>query len=142
MNSMIAQLRAAVEGRKNRPSRGQVLASRPVRHPKIIWAREVAREEGLPELVLVRIPRRQDRWGNFVARCFKLPDHKKVELDQIGSDVWELCDGNHSVDKIARRISESYKLNKRQAETSVTAYLKMLADRRLIGIQTGMTKKK
>ena len=139
---MIGQLRALVEGRRARPSRGQVLASRPVRHPKIAWAREPAREEGLPELVLVRVPRRQDRWGNFVAKCFKLPDHKKIELDQIGSDVWELCDGTHSVENIARRISEGYKLNKRQAETSVTAYLKMLADRRLVGLQTGTTKKK
>ena len=139
---MIAQLRGMVEGRKNRPSRGQVLAARPFRHPKIAWSREPAREDGLPELVLVKVPRRQDRWGNLVARWFKLPDHKKIELDQIGSEVWELCDGTHSVEGISQAISRSYKLNKRQAETSVTAYLKMLADRRLIGLQTGTTKKK
>ena len=56
-------------------------------------------------------------------------------MDQIGSEVWELCDGTHSVEGISQAISRSYKLNKRQAETSVTAYLKMLADRRLIGLQ-------
>ena len=138
---MIGQLRAFVEGRKSRPSRLQVLTARPVRHPKISWTREPAREEGLPELVLVRVPRRKDRWGNLVARWFKLPDDKKIELDQIGSEVWELCDGSHSVESISQRISQSYKLNRRQAETSVTAYLKMLADRRLIGLQTGTIKK-
>ena len=138
---MIGQLRAMVEGRRYRPSRTQVLTSRPLRHPKIVWSREPAREDGLPDLILVRIPRRQDRWGNFVAKWFKLPDHKKIELDQIGSEVWELCDGAHNVESISRQISQSYKLNKRQAETSVTAYLKMLADRRLIGLQTGTKKK-
>lgn len=131
---MIGQLRAMVEGRKSRPSRAQVLAARPVRHPKVAWSREPSREEGLPDLVLLRVPRRQDRWGNLMARWFKLPESKKIELDQIGSDVWELCDGSCTVETISRRISESYKLNKRQAQTSVTAYLKMLADRRLIGL--------
>jgi Coenzyme PQQ synthesis protein D (PqqD) len=140
--SVIAQLRAVIEQKKNRPSRMQVLTARPVRHPLIAWSREPTRQEGLPELVLVRVPRRQDRWGNFIAKWFKLPDDKKIELDQIGSDVWELCDGTHSVESIASRISKSYQLNKRQAEASVTAYLKMLADRRLIGLQTGTTKKK
>lgn len=140
--SMIAELRARVEGRKNRPDRLQILSARPIRHPKIVWSREPTRLEGAPELVLVQVPRRQDKWGNLIARWFKLPDHKKIELDQIGSDVWELCDGNHSIESIATRISKSYKLNKRQAETSVTAYLKMLADRRLIGLQTVTKKKK
>ena len=133
---MIGQLRAFVEGRKNRPSRAQVLSARPERHPQVSWSREPGREEGLPPLVLLRIPRRRDRWGDALARWFKLPEHKRIELDQIGSDVWELCDGNRSVEAISRRISETYKLNKRQAQTSVTAYLKMLADRRLIGLRS------
>ena len=133
---MIGQLRALVEGRKNRPSRAQVLGARPERHPKVEWSREPPREEGLPDLVLLRIPRRRDRWGDTLARWFKLPEHKRIELDQIGSDVWELCDGTRNVEAIAKRISEIYKLNKRQAQTSVTAYLKMLADRRLIGLKS------
>ena len=113
------------------------------RFPERVRASPLARVLALVrELVLVRVPRRQDRWGNFIAKWFKLPDDKKIELDQIGSDVWELCDGTHSVESIASRISKSYQLNKRQAEASVTAYLKMLADRRLIGLQTGTTKKK
>lgn len=133
---MINQLRAMVEGRKNRPSRAQVLAARPLRHPKVEWSREPTRDSALPDLVLLRVPRRHDRWGDLMARWFKLPEFKRIELDQIGSDVWELCDGTRSVEVISRRISENYKLNKRQAQTSVTAYLKMLADRRLIGLQS------
>lgn len=128
---MIGQLKAMVEGRKARPARSEVLAARPHRHPAVVFERH--EESGL---MLLKVPRRSDRWGNFVARWFKLPDHKKIELDEIGSDVWEWCDGKSGVGEISKKISAKYRLNTRQSEASVTAYLKMLAERRLIGLRS------
>ena len=81
------------------------------------------------------MPRRSDKVGDLIARWFKLPDHKKIELDEIGSDVWEMCDGRATVEALSRAICASYRLNRRQGETSVTAYLRMLAQRRLVGVR-------
>lgn len=117
-----------------RVSRNQVLGAQPVRNPAVEWERKVWREDG-PSVVLLRIPRRSDRWGNLVARAFQLPDFRKVELDEMGSDVWEMCDGKADVDVITREICSRYHLNRRQGETSVTAYLRMLAERRFLALR-------
>ena len=134
---MIGYLKNMVTG-GNRPkiSRADILVSRPIRNPAIEWERE-ARLPDRPALMLLKIPRRRDRWGNVVARVMKLPDYRKLELDEIGSDVWGMCDGANSVEEITKAVVVQYRLNRRQAETSVTAYLKQLAERRLIAIRSG-----
>ena len=67
----------------------------------------------------------------------KLPDFRKLELDEIGSDVWEMCDGTLTVEALTKAVCAKYRLNRRQGETSVTAYLKQLAERRLVALRTG-----
>ncbi|MEI6431031.1 MAG: PqqD family protein, partial [bacterium] len=86
---------------------------------------------------LLKIPRRKDKFGNLMAKIFRLPEYRRLELDEIGSDVWELCDGETPVESLTKAICDRYKLNRRQAETSVTAYLKMLAERNLIALKAG-----
>lgn len=142
---MIRYLREMVEGRKPKVSRSEVLGARPVRNPVVEWEHAPLRGAGEdgeepPAVILLRVPRRNDRWGNFVARMFRLPSHRKIELDEMGSDVWERCDGTISVDALTRAICERYRLNRRQGETSVTAYLRMLAERRLIALLTSPAK--
>lgn len=132
---MIGWLKEKVVPRRNQPTRAQVLGSRPVRNPAIQWTRALRVESDRVALVLLKVPRRADKIGNLIARWFKLPDHKKIELDEIGSDVWEMCDGRTTVEALTRAICASYRLNRRQGETSVTAYLRMLAQRRLIGVR-------
>ncbi|MDX1933877.1 MAG: PqqD family protein [Capsulimonadales bacterium] len=134
---MIVQfLKERITGGKPKVSRAEVLASKPLRNPKVPWDREAVRPD-TPPVALLRIPRRSDRFGNAVARIFKLPDYRKLELDEIGSDVWEMCDGANSVEAITKKVVERYKLNRRQAETSVTAYLRMLAQRQLVILKRG-----
>jgi hypothetical protein len=132
---MIGPLRDLIVGRKPKVSRAEVLGARPVRNPAVEWERGVW-HEGRPAVVLLRVPRRADRWGNFLARAFKLPTHRKIELDEMGSDVWEMCDGGVTVDVVTRKVSQRYQLNRRQAEASVTAYMRMLAERRLLALRT------
>lgn len=134
---MIGFLRQFVEGRKPNVSRAQVLGARPVRNPIVEWERYQPRDEERPEVVLLRVPRRSDRYGNFIARVFKLPSHRKIELDEMGSDVWEMCDGSLSVEALTRAVCAKYHLNRRQGEASVTAYMRMLAERRLLALRTG-----
>jgi hypothetical protein len=133
-----------VTGKKKKPSRAEVLASRPFRNPSVTWERQEREGEGdnapREPVALLKVPRRKDKWGNLAARFFKIPDFKKIELDEIGSDVWERCDGTLSVEAITKAICAKYRLNRRQGETSVTAYLRMLAERRLVAVRTNRAK--
>ena len=65
---------------------------------------------------------------------FFVPEEKRVGLDEIGSYVWELCDGKNSVRSIVGRFQKKYKLNRKEAELSMLNYLKMLAKKKLIGL--------
>lgn len=123
-----------VENRRPKVSRGEVLGARPVRNPVVEWERTARRDDDTP-VALLRIPRRGDRFGNAVAALFRLPSHRKLELDEIGSDVWEMCDGATSVEALTRAICAKWRLNRRQGEASVTAYLRMLAERRLVALR-------
>jgi hypothetical protein len=50
-------------------------------------------------------------------------------LDEVGSFVWNLCDGEHPVSALVEALVERYKLGKREAEVSLTTYLKQLGKR-------------
>lgn len=131
---MFSSIKNMVNGNRPKVSRAQMLGAIPVRNGTVEWARET-RDESHPNVALLRIPRRADKFGNTVAKLFRLPEHRRLELDEIGSDVWEMCDGTVSVDALTRAICTKYHLNRRQAEASVTAYLKMLAERRLVALR-------
>lgn len=117
-------------------SRDQALHARPVRNPLVQW------ERAADDDVHLRIPRRADRVAKILCKVFRAPEYKEIVLDEVGSGVWELCDGDRTVEAIVSATSKKYKLTRRECETSVAAYLKMLGDRRLIGFQLGGRRKK
>ena len=131
---MLQALKERITG-KSPITREQILTARPLRHPKIEWTREPRRSDEVV-VALLQIPRLRGKWADLVAKWLQVPDFKRVELDEIGSDVWVMCDGSTDVAAIAKAIGTSYRLNKRQAEVSVTAYLKTLAERRLIALKS------
>jgi hypothetical protein len=132
---MFSSIKNMVTGNRPKVTRAQMLGAIPVRNGTVQWARE-SRDESRPNVALLRIPRRSDKYGNTIAKLFKLPEFRKLELDEIGSDVWEMCDGTVSVDALTRAICTKYRLNRRQAEASVTAYIRMLAERRLVALKS------
>ena len=111
--------------------RGEMLALRPLRSREIAWA--MKREDETPGAQLT-VPRRDDRIGQILSRVFQIPATKTIELDEFGAAVWEKCDGQHSVEQLVNFTCSAYKLNRRQAEVSVVAFMRMLAQRRLIGL--------
>ena len=115
--------------RRQKPlTREQSLASVPLRNELI----EVERSDG-GEIRLV-IPRRESWWVNALSRVFYVPKTHRISLDEIGSFVWELCDGKHNVRQIVQALSTRYKLHRKEAEVSVVAYLRQLAKKGIIGI--------
>jgi hypothetical protein len=109
-----------------RLTREQSLSALPVRNT-LITARVL--ENGETELT---VPRRDDWLGNAIARLLFAPRTRRVVLDSIGSFIWELCDGEHDVRQITEALAAKYKLTHREAETSLTEYLRTLGRKRLI----------
>jgi len=116
--------------------RGEMLALKPTRSREIAW--EMKPEDETPGAKLT-VPRRDDRMGQILSRLFRIPATKTIELDEFGAQVWSRCDGAHSVEQLIHFTCDTYKLNRRQGEVSVITFMRMLAQRRLIGLQTSGT---
>ncbi|MEF2230235.1 MAG: PqqD family protein [Pseudodesulfovibrio sp.] len=65
----------------------------------------------------------------------KRPMIKQLELDELGAFVWNLIDGQRSVREIARAFADRYQAQPREAELSVTAFIKTIGQRGLIGLR-------
>ncbi|MBP6963429.1 MAG: PqqD family protein [Armatimonadetes bacterium] len=109
--------------------REKALKACPVRHPQVRFERN---DDGEINLYL---PRRKDRLSRALMFVLRAPPEKEIVLDEVGSDVWDLCDGVNSVEAIVTAVSKKYKITRRECETSIGAYLKTLGDRNLVGLR-------
>jgi len=106
--------------------RRQVLRLYPIRNALV---RHEQNESGVFTLIVPLQPRGIFGW---LSRIFKLPREHRIELDEIGSAVWALCDGKHAVETIVQRLTQQYKLERREVELSLFAFLNTLARRGFI----------
>ncbi|MGC8669106.1 MAG: PqqD family protein [Chthonomonadales bacterium] len=100
---------------------------RPVRNSLVEWDRNTEGE------ALLRIPLRERRFSRILSAIVAVPKSRSIQLDEVGTFVWALCDGSNTVESIVQKTCAQYKMNRREVELSVTAYLQMLAERNLIG---------
>lgn len=107
-------------------ARREFLALRPARNPAIEWV-----EAG--NKVVLTIPRAHNWKVRLINVFFPVPDHKKVELDTIGSHVWLRCDGQNTIENLSRELQREYKLGGREAELSLQQFFKDLGRRGYIG---------
>lgn len=117
-------------------SRQEALAVIPIRNPLLAWER--TEEGGL----LLQVPVEQ---RNLIIRwaiaAFRLPPVRHIQLDEVGAAVWELCDGEHTVESIVQQMCKRTRMSRREVEASVSMFLKMLADRRLVAFTRGGKRK-
>ena len=59
---------------------------------------------------------------------------KKIQLDTLGSSVWDLLDGKRSVRQLIQIFAETHQLQPREAEVAVTQFIRELGRRGLIGL--------
>jgi hypothetical protein len=110
---------------------------RPAHNSKLSWEKTEAGE------TILTVPQNEKvspvtRW---VARWLNAPTERRVELDEVGGFVWDQCDGTNTVEAIVTRTGRQFKLNRREAEVSVTMFLQMLHERNFIGFYKKVTKK-
>ena len=60
---------------------------------------------------------------------------KKLQLDELGTSVWNLLDGERSVRQLVKMFAETHQLEIREAEVSVTQFIRELGRRGLIGMR-------
>lgn len=109
-------------------TREQSLGARPVLNRLVKVERS---EDGN---VILQIPRRDSALARLLAKVFKMSPYRQLALDQIGTFVLELCDGEYTVRQIVDKLAETYTLSRREAELSLGEFLRMLARRSLIGL--------
>ncbi len=124
-NSILVRLR--LRKPQAQLTREQAMGAYPVRNPALQWK---VTEEGNVIVVLLR---RGDIQGKALGWLFMVPESKPIELDEVGTDVWHCCDGDHTVAEVVALLAEKYKLNKREVEVSLTEYLRTLGKRGMIG---------
>jgi len=113
--------------RRPRLNKQRALAALPVRNQAVEWRAEQERT------VLV-LRRREDWVGRLLSLLFVVPRERKVELDGVGSYVWQQCDGRHTVSDLIQALARKYKLDRKEAEVSLTNFLRLLGKRKLIAI--------
>ncbi len=57
----------------------------------------------------------------------------RILLDEQGALVWDLCDGEHQVKEIAKRLSEKYDMRVSDAQAALDLYLVQLSKSGLVG---------
>jgi len=60
---------------------------------------------------------------------------KKLQLDAMGTAVWDMVDGYRSVRRIVQIFAETHRLDNKEAEVSVTSFIRELGQRGLLGLQ-------
>jgi hypothetical protein len=114
-------------------TREKALSCKPVKNMQVS---ETRLESGSVMLVY---PVGTRPWVAALIKRFSVADQKpvtkKLELDILGSAVWDLLDGNRSVKQVIREFSKTYRLHSTEAETSVTQFLRQLGKRGLIGFR-------
>jgi hypothetical protein len=115
------------------PSREDALDCTPVKNDRV---EESRLENG--ELQL-SYPVTSRPWlAGFVRRWGRKPKGtylKKLQLDALGTEVWELLDGGSRVRDVIRHFAARHRLQQREAELAVTRFLRELGKRGLIGLR-------
>jgi hypothetical protein len=113
----------------------QVLLSRPVRN-------ESLQAEPLPDGgIRIVVERRREWWVRALSVVLPIPKRRPIELDEVGRQVWEMCDGEHTLREMVKAFQARHKLSRAEAEWSLRTYLRDLGKRGLVAIAVQKTER-
>ncbi|MBS7653839.1 MAG: PqqD family protein [Candidatus Bathyarchaeia archaeon] len=117
--------------------RSLFLKAKPVRNPALKWEKDRKTKE-IKIIVPLKPPsqrqeQKQQKKG-FLDKLFPPePGERIINLDKVGSIVWELCDGEKTIGDIVNHLVEKYRIMPEEAELSLNAYFNQLSKRGLVG---------
>ena len=113
--------------KKPKLTREAMLNSRPARNELLKWERN---DRGEAQITVTR----QDTWKvRLLSKLFYVPKDRTITLDEVGSEVWQMCNGHTSVAQMIDSLRDKYKLDRKEAEVSLLSYLKTLGQKRFVG---------
>jgi hypothetical protein len=119
--------------RQSHLSRAAALECRPAKSLHITESRLETGE------VLLEYPLTVRPWLAAVAKRLgqspNIVQTKKLQLDTMGTAVWDLVDGNRTVRRIVQIFAEAHRLDNKEAEVSVTSFIRELGQRGLLGLR-------
>ena len=114
-------------------SRSEALSLRPAKNQHVVEERLGADE------VIIEYPMTVKPWVSALLQRFGGRSEpvrtKKLQLDELGTAVWDMVDGQRSVREIVAEFADTHRLERKEAEVSVTHFLRMLGQRGLIGMR-------
>ncbi|MEW6218909.1 MAG: PqqD family protein [Thermodesulfobacteriota bacterium] len=97
----------------------------------------VAEERLAGGLVRLSYPVQLRPWLARLVRGLGLagsPQRRPLDLDRLGTAVWDLVDGHRTVAEVAAAFARQHRLEPREAELPVAAFLRELGRRGIIGL--------
>ncbi|HUU59902.1 MAG TPA: PqqD family protein [Phycisphaerae bacterium] len=96
-------------------------------------AMEIARQSSGG--ILVSVPLKRPKYMvPPLSWILPFSSHRRVELDALGAEVLDLCDGKRSIEAVTERFASAHKLTFREAQLAVTEFLRQLTQRGLVAI--------
>ncbi|WP_051931945.1 PqqD family protein [Clostridium sp. KNHs214] len=96
----------------------------PYKNPEIQWERK----ENLITLVI----NRNKAFDKVMQKIFKSPKSVNIELDELGSFVWEKCDGVSNIKDICESLEKRFGKEADPAMERLLTYIKILINNNLI----------
>ena len=89
-----------------------------------------ARENGG---ALIIIPMRPTGYQKWLLRISESAQ-RTIELDAVGVDVFDMCDGRTSVREIARKFAREHQVDQHEAEMAVASFVQMMMRKGLVSM--------
>ena len=107
----------------------RMLSARPVHNS----AAEV--RPGEPSGLVVTVTRKRPWYFRAPFSWVLHPSSRKtVVLDEVGTELWDLCDGKRTVEDIIDEFSAAHRLSFHEARVAATNYVKSLVERGVLAI--------
>lgn len=101
----------------------------PIRNNQISWS---LKKDGLVQL---KITRKGLLFSVLKLIYRDLPEHTFLDLDEIGSEVWCLCDGRNTVYDISTKLADKFGAKAEPLYPRLVTYLKILRQNGLIHLK-------
>jgi len=122
-----------IHRKETRISRTEALQCTPVKNMHVAEERLETGE------ILLSYPVTSRPWIAGLAKRLDIPQDssrlKKLQLDILGTTVWDMMDGRRTASQIIQAFAEKYRLYPKESEVSVTRFLRELGKRGLIGLR-------
>ncbi len=84
----------------------------------------------------IMVKRRRPKWlVPPLTWILRLAPMHTIQLDAIGTKIWQWCDGQNSVETIIELFARDHAFSFHEARSAVTGYLKLLVQRGALALE-------